>query len=107
MITACNYLVNNFIKTILPLCMHWQCRAFSAEARRDEELSDEEVVLMGYEPRLDVTQQTQLPQLSAVASSKIREIAKICNAQLKADKVSEYLHTTPDCLDLQNNCQHA
>ena len=79
--------------------MHWQYnniiyRAFSAEARRDEELSDEEVALMGYEPKLDVAQQTQLPQLSAVAGSKIREIAEICNAQLKADKVSIY---TPPC----------
>ena len=70
--------------------MHWQYRAFSAEARRDEELSDEEVALMGYEPKLDVAQQTQLPQLSAVAGSKIREIAEICNAQLKTDKVSIY-----------------
>ena len=67
--------------------MHWQYRAFSAEARRDEELSDEEVALMGYEPKLDVA---QLPQLSAVAGSKIREIAEICNAQLKTDKVSIY-----------------
>ena len=45
---------------------------------------------MGYEPKLDATQQTQLSQLSAVASNKIREIAEICNAQLKADEVSEY-----------------
>lgn len=64
------------------------CRAFSAEAKRDDELSDEEVTMMSYEPKLDETQQTQLPQLSAIASNKIREIAKICNAQLKADKVS-------------------
>ena len=43
---------------------------------------------MGYEPKMDAKRQTQLPQLSAVASSKIKEIAEICNAQIKADKVS-------------------
>ena len=43
---------------------------------------------MGYEPKVDAKRQTQLPQLSAVASSKIKEIAEICNAQIKADKVS-------------------
>ena len=48
---------------------------------------------MGYEPKLDVAQQTQLPQLSAVAGSKIREIAKTCAAQLNADKVN--IHTPP------------
>lgn len=50
---------------------------------------------MGYEPKLDTTQQTQLSQLSAVASNKIREIAEICNAQLIADKVST--HTVGTC----------
>ena len=56
---------------------------------------------MGYEPKLDVTQQTQLPQLSAVASNKIREIAEICNAHLKADKVSEYTHTSDTTVELR------